>query len=51
MFQMDQKMECVLQILVNEFKPRADLLQRPPPTYSSRVTVMKRMGLSMDEGQ
>ncbi|XP_062403902.1 potassium voltage-gated channel subfamily KQT member 1 [Sardina pilchardus] len=46
---MNQKMEDILTILVEHFKPKPELLQKPPH-YSSRVTVMKHMGVSMDEG-
>lgn len=46
---MNQKMEDILKILVEHFKPKPELLQKPAQ-YSSRVTVMKHMGVSMDEG-
>lgn len=46
---MNQKMEDILKILVEHFKPKPELLQKPVH-YSSRVTVMKHMGVSMDEG-
>ncbi|XP_063052741.1 potassium voltage-gated channel subfamily KQT member 1 [Engraulis encrasicolus] len=48
---MNQKMEDILKILVEQFKPRVELLPKPQQHYSSRVTVMKHMGVSMDEGQ
>ncbi|KAG5274047.1 hypothetical protein AALO_G00158570 [Alosa alosa] len=46
---MNQKMEDILKILVEHFKPKPELLQKPAH-HSSRVTVMKHMGVSMDEG-
>uniref|UniRef100_A0A8B9J4K4 Potassium voltage-gated channel subfamily KQT member 1 n=1 Tax=Astyanax mexicanus TaxID=7994 RepID=A0A8B9J4K4_ASTMX len=46
--QMDQKVENILKILVEQFQPKPELLQKPS---HSRVTVMKRLGVSMDEGQ
>ncbi|KAJ8269809.1 hypothetical protein COCON_G00124160 [Conger conger] len=52
--QMDQKMEEVLQILVEQFRPPprpGPAPPRPGPApFSSRVTVMKHLGASMDEG-
>ncbi|XP_016086213.1 potassium voltage-gated channel subfamily KQT member 1 [Sinocyclocheilus grahami] len=48
--QMDVKLENVLKILTEHFQPKAELLQKPSQ-YSSRVTVMKRLGVSMDESQ
>ncbi|XP_037398476.1 potassium voltage-gated channel subfamily KQT member 1 [Pygocentrus nattereri] len=48
--QMDQKMENILKILVEQFQLKAELLQKPSHSHS-RVTVMKRLGVSMDEGQ
>ncbi|XP_028813717.1 potassium voltage-gated channel subfamily KQT member 1 [Denticeps clupeoides] len=48
--QIDQKLEEMLQMLAEQFKGKPELL-RGPAHCSSRVTVMKRMGLSMDEGQ
>lgn len=47
---MNQKMEDILKILVEQFKPKPELLHRPA-LCGSRVTVMKHMGVSMDEGQ
>nr|XP_055048871.1 potassium voltage-gated channel subfamily KQT member 1 isoform X3 [Misgurnus anguillicaudatus] len=46
--QMDVKLENILKILVEHFQPKPELLQKPNQ-YSSRVTVMKRLGVSMDE--
>ncbi|XP_031420789.1 potassium voltage-gated channel subfamily KQT member 1 isoform X1 [Clupea harengus] len=48
--EMNQKMEDILKILVEQFKPKPELLHRPA-LCGSRVTVMKHMGVSMDEGQ
>ncbi|XP_067292900.1 potassium voltage-gated channel subfamily KQT member 1 [Pseudorasbora parva] len=48
--QMDVKLENVLKILLEHFQPKPELLQKPSQ-YSSRVTVMKRLGVSMDESQ
>ncbi|RXN34855.1 potassium voltage-gated channel subfamily KQT member 1-like protein [Labeo rohita] len=48
--QMDVKLENVLKILMEHFQPKPELLQKPNQ-YSSRVTVMKRLGVSMDESQ
>ncbi|XP_016414948.1 potassium voltage-gated channel subfamily KQT member 1 [Sinocyclocheilus rhinocerous] len=48
--QMDVKLENVLKILTAHFQPKAELLQKPSQC-SSRVTVMKRLGVSMDESQ
>ncbi|XP_058623297.1 potassium voltage-gated channel subfamily KQT member 1 isoform X1 [Onychostoma macrolepis] len=48
--QMDVKLENVLKILTEHFQPKPELLQKPSQ-YSSRVTVMKRLGVSMDESQ
>uniref|UniRef100_A0A9J7XTN1 Potassium voltage-gated channel subfamily KQT member 1 n=1 Tax=Cyprinus carpio carpio TaxID=630221 RepID=A0A9J7XTN1_CYPCA len=48
--QMDVKLENVLKILLEHFQPKSELLQKPSE-YSSRVTVMKRLGVSMDESQ
>lgn len=45
--QMDVKLENILKILMEHFQPRPELLQKP----SCRVTVMKRLGVSMDESQ
>ncbi|XP_073798642.1 potassium voltage-gated channel subfamily KQT member 1 isoform X8 [Danio rerio] len=49
-FQMDVKLENIQKILLEHFQPKSELLQRPSP-LSSRVTVMKRLGVSMDETQ
>lgn len=49
-FQMDVKLENIQKILLEHFQPKSELLQRPSP-LSSRVTVMKRLGVSMDESQ
>uniref|UniRef100_A0A8C2KUD7 Potassium voltage-gated channel subfamily KQT member 1 n=2 Tax=Cyprinus carpio TaxID=7962 RepID=A0A8C2KUD7_CYPCA len=48
--QMDVKLENVLKILTEHFQPKPELLQKPSQ-YSSRVTVMKRLGVSMDDSQ
>ncbi|XP_059392624.1 potassium voltage-gated channel subfamily KQT member 1 [Carassius carassius] len=48
--QMDVKLENVLKILTEHFQPKPELLQKPCE-YSSRVTVMKRLGVSLDESQ
>lgn len=48
--QMDVKLENIQKILLEHFQPKSELLQRPSP-LSSRVTVMKRLGVSMDETQ
>ncbi|XP_048014028.1 potassium voltage-gated channel subfamily KQT member 1 isoform X2 [Megalobrama amblycephala] len=48
--QMDVKVENILKILMEHFQPKPELLQKPNQ-YSSRVTVMKRLGVSMDESQ
>lgn len=47
---MDVKLENVLKILTEHFQPKPELLQKPSE-YSSRVTVMKRLGVSMDDSQ
>ncbi|XP_071778835.2 potassium voltage-gated channel subfamily KQT member 1 [Centroberyx gerrardi] len=44
---MDQKMDSVLQILTEQFKPQPELTSKPS---IRRVTIQKRMGISMDEG-
>ncbi|ROI37122.1 hypothetical protein DPX16_3060 [Anabarilius grahami] len=48
--QMDVKVENILKILMENFQPKPELLPKPNQ-YSSRVTVMKRLGVSMDESQ
>ncbi|XP_051545269.1 potassium voltage-gated channel subfamily KQT member 1 [Myxocyprinus asiaticus] len=48
--QMDVKLENVLKILVEHFQSKPELLQKPNQ-YSSRITVMKRLGVSMDGSQ
>ncbi|KAL1248106.1 hypothetical protein QQF64_023482 [Cirrhinus molitorella] len=48
--QMDMKLENVLKILMEHFQPKPEQLQKPSQ-YSSRITVMKRLGVSMDESQ
>uniref|UniRef100_A0A8C7MGR6 Potassium voltage-gated channel subfamily KQT member 1 n=2 Tax=Oncorhynchus kisutch TaxID=8019 RepID=A0A8C7MGR6_ONCKI len=57
-YQMDHKMEAVLKILVDQYKPKAELLLRapaPPPQapYSSRISIVRRqsIGVSLDEGR
>ncbi|KAM4618429.1 potassium voltage-gated channel subfamily KQT member 1 [Polymixia lowei] len=45
--QMDQKMDSVLQILLEQFKPKPELTSKPS---IRRVTIQKRMGISIDEG-
>ncbi|XP_035281149.1 potassium voltage-gated channel subfamily KQT member 1 [Anguilla anguilla] len=47
--QMDQKMEEMLKILVEQFRP-APQAQPTPAPFTSRITVMKHLGVSMDEG-
>lgn len=47
---MDVKLENVLKILTEHFQPKPELLQKPSQC-SSRITVMKRLGVSMDESQ
>ncbi|XP_035646672.1 potassium voltage-gated channel subfamily KQT member 1-like [Oncorhynchus keta] len=56
-YQMDHKMEAVLKILVDQYKPKAELLLRapappPPAPYSSRISIVRRqsIGVSLDEG-
>lgn len=57
---MDHKMEAVLKILVDQYKPKAELLLRapapappPPAPYSSRISIVRRqsIGVSLDEGR
>ncbi|XP_029524240.1 potassium voltage-gated channel subfamily KQT member 1 isoform X1 [Oncorhynchus nerka] len=59
-YQMDHKMEAVLKILVDQYKPKAELLLRapapappPPAPYSSRISIVRRqsIGVSLDEGR
>ncbi|XP_034541358.1 potassium voltage-gated channel subfamily KQT member 1 isoform X2 [Notolabrus celidotus] len=45
--QMDQKMDSVLQILMEQFQPKPEILSKPS---LRRVTIQKRMGVSIDEG-
>ncbi|XP_074534397.1 potassium voltage-gated channel subfamily KQT member 1 [Halichoeres trimaculatus] len=45
--QMDQKMESVLQILMEQFQPKPEIKSKPSVR---RVTIQKRMGVSIDEG-
>ncbi|TRY91455.1 hypothetical protein DNTS_027210, partial [Danionella cerebrum] len=45
--QMDVKLENIHRMLSDHLQPSSELQQRPAP-LSSRVTVMKRLGLSMD---
>ncbi|KAJ8401380.1 hypothetical protein AAFF_G00386110 [Aldrovandia affinis] len=47
--QMEQKMEEILKILVEQFRPPQPERRSPAP-FTSRVTVMKRC-ISVDEGQ
>ncbi|XP_069048175.1 potassium voltage-gated channel subfamily KQT member 1 [Lepisosteus oculatus] len=49
--QMDQKVEDILKILMEQFKPQPELLQKPSTPVSSRLSVMKRMGCTFDDGQ
>lgn len=44
---MDQKMESVLQILMEQFQPKPEIKSKPSVR---RVTIQKRMGVSIDEG-
>ncbi|XP_061772846.1 potassium voltage-gated channel subfamily KQT member 1 isoform X2 [Nerophis ophidion] len=46
-YQMDQKMDSVLRILTEHFLPKPELTSRPS---IRRVTIQKRMGVSIDEG-
>ncbi|XP_044050327.1 potassium voltage-gated channel subfamily KQT member 1 isoform X3 [Siniperca chuatsi] len=45
--QMDQKMDSVLRILMEQFPPKPELTSKPS---IRRVTIQKRMGVSIDEG-
>ncbi|XP_054633756.1 potassium voltage-gated channel subfamily KQT member 1 isoform X2 [Dunckerocampus dactyliophorus] len=45
--QMDQKMDSVLRILTEQFLPKPELTSKPS---IRRVTIQKRMGISIDEG-
>ncbi|CAJ1056200.1 potassium voltage-gated channel subfamily KQT member 1 isoform X2 [Xyrichtys novacula] len=45
--QMDQKMDSVLQILMEQFQPKVEMATKP---FIRRVTIQKRMGASIDEG-
>ncbi|KAM9854636.1 potassium voltage-gated channel subfamily KQT member 1 [Aulostomus maculatus] len=44
---MDQKMDCVLRILKEQFPPKPELTSKPS---IRRVTIQKCMGVSIDEG-
>ncbi|XP_077453563.1 potassium voltage-gated channel subfamily KQT member 1 [Stigmatopora argus] len=46
-YQMDQKMESVLRILTDQFVHKPELVSR---SSIRRVTIQKRMGVSIDEG-
>ncbi|XP_057692455.1 potassium voltage-gated channel subfamily KQT member 1 isoform X2 [Corythoichthys intestinalis] len=46
-YQMDQKMESVLRILTEQFVHKPELISKPS---IRRVTIQKRMGVSIDEG-
>ncbi|XP_077425618.1 potassium voltage-gated channel subfamily KQT member 1 isoform X2 [Vanacampus margaritifer] len=46
-YQMDQKMDSVVRILTEQFLPKPELISRPS---IRRVTIQKRMGVSIDEG-
>ncbi|XP_072291609.1 potassium voltage-gated channel subfamily KQT member 1 [Eucyclogobius newberryi] len=46
-YHMDQKMDNVLRILREQFKPKPELAPQPS---MRRVTIQKRMGASIDEG-
>ncbi|KAG7523130.1 potassium voltage-gated channel subfamily KQT member 1-like [Solea senegalensis] len=46
-YQMDRKMDSVLQILMKQFPPKSELTSKPS---IHRVTIQKCMGTSMDEG-
>ncbi|KAA0724747.1 Potassium voltage-gated channel subfamily KQT member 1 [Triplophysa tibetana] len=48
--QVDVKLGNILKILVEHYQPKAELPQKPNQN-SSRVTVMKRLGVSMDESK
>ncbi|XP_030283057.1 potassium voltage-gated channel subfamily KQT member 1 isoform X2 [Sparus aurata] len=45
--QMDQKMDAVMQVLMEQFPPKPELTSQPS---IRRVTIQKRMGASIDEG-
>ncbi|XP_011605915.2 potassium voltage-gated channel subfamily KQT member 1 isoform X2 [Takifugu rubripes] len=45
--QMDKKMDSVLRILLEQFPPKPELTSQPS---IRRVTIQKRMGISIDEG-
>lgn len=44
---MDKKMDSVLRILLEQFPPKPELTSQPS---IRRVTIQKRMGISIDEG-
>lgn len=44
---MDKKMDSVLRILLEQFPPKPELTSQPS---IRRVTIQKRMGVSIDEG-
>lgn len=44
---MDQKMDSVLRVLMEQFPPKPQLTPQPS---IRRVTIQKRMGVSIDEG-
>ncbi|XP_049579591.1 potassium voltage-gated channel subfamily KQT member 1 isoform X2 [Syngnathus scovelli] len=46
-YQMDQKMDSVLRMLTEQFLPKPEIISRPS---IRRVTIQKRMGVSIDEG-
>lgn len=55
---MDHKIEAVLKILVDQYKPKAELLLRapappPPAPSSSHISIVRRqsIGVSLDEGR
>ncbi|XP_041652499.1 potassium voltage-gated channel subfamily KQT member 1 isoform X2 [Cheilinus undulatus] len=45
--QMDKKMDSVLRMLMEQFKPKPEMMTKPS---LRRVTIQKRMGVSIDEG-
>lgn len=45
--QMDKKMDSVLRVLMEQFPPRPELTSKPS---IRKVTIQKRMGVSIDEG-
>ncbi|KAJ8373457.1 hypothetical protein SKAU_G00040370 [Synaphobranchus kaupii] len=46
----DQKVEDVRKIPVEQFRPKPESMQEPDG-FSTKVTALKRLGISMEEGQ